>query len=283
MHHRVSKEYARVYYPFLPVIALLITGIVWAVASPRALQQQVLGKAMSLSQQTLLQETNEERQVKDLSALALNADLARAAQAKAEDMVRRNYWSHNTPDGSPPWVFIADTSYSYQKAGENLAFGFADSDTTVRAWMNSTGHRANILDSAYQEVGFGYADSDNFDDKGPSTVVVAMYGRPLLAGPAENSGNENAPNSNAQSNVLNAPATTASISQVLSNSPLLGALAIAIMSAALGIWAGSHMRQVKRIIKHGESLVLHHPVLDIVVLSTVLIAAVLNQTAGFIR
>jgi cell division septation protein DedD len=109
----------------------------------------------------------------------LNSQLDNAAQAKANDMAARNYWSHDTPDGQSPWTFFTAAGYEYQTAGENLAYGFDTSLNTVNAWMNSPGHRANILNTTYTEVGFGIANAADYQGTGPETIVVAEYASPL--------------------------------------------------------------------------------------------------------
>src|SRR5690606_34410957 len=120
--------------------------------------------------------TNTQRTANGLTGLTLNGQLNAAAQAKADDMAARDYWSHNTPEGDAPWVFIVNAGYQYQTAGENLAYGFLNSTATVKGWMDSPGHRANILNGSYKEVGFGIANSANYQGTGPETIVVAMYG-----------------------------------------------------------------------------------------------------------
>jgi len=134
-----------------------------------------------MSQSGLLTGTNSQRVANGLGSLALNAKLNQAAQAKANDMVARNYWAHNTPDGQAPWVFFQNAGYDYTTAGENLAYGFTTSDATVTAWMNSPPHRENVLGASYTEVGFGFANSGNFNGAGEQTVVVAEYGSPAIA------------------------------------------------------------------------------------------------------
>src|SRR5206468_12650742 len=114
-------------------------------------------------------------------ALTIDPQLAAAAQAKARDMVAGNYWSHTSPAGKTPWTFISAAGYQYQQAGENLAYGFASADDTEAAWMNSAEHRANILETSYQNVGFGVAQSPNYQGQGAETIVVAEYGQPVPA------------------------------------------------------------------------------------------------------
>lgn len=139
----------------------------------------VLGYATDMSVQSLLDDTNSQRSGNGLGGLSLNSELIQAAQAKANDMVARDYWSHNTPDGQTPWSFITAAGYNYQTAGENLAYGFLTASDTLTGWMNSPEHRANILNTTYKEVGFGIANSANYQGTGPETVVVAEYAEPV--------------------------------------------------------------------------------------------------------
>lgn len=284
MHHRVSKEYANVYFPYLPVILLLLGAISFGLLSPRGMQNQVLGKAVDVSSVALLESTNNEREKNGMESLRYNNALSEAASAKARDMITRDYWSHNTPDGSTPWTFIDRTTYAYQKAGENLAFGFRDSQSTVTAWMNSPGHRANILDASFQEVGFGFADSEDFTSNGPTTIVVAMYGRPLQNVAFADNSATRAPTSLVASEKLDHSARASTVANILWGDHLLLTVSgLVLITLLAGIWVGSHLRQVRRIVEQGEQLILHHPILDIAVLSGVLLIVVFNQTVGFIK
>ena len=175
-HHRTSKHYIKPYLPYLPLLLIVGLGLLLNSAWPS--QHSVLGYATDMSVQSLLDDTNTQRTTNSLSNLSINAQLDTAAQTKANDMVARDYWSHNTPDGQTPWSFITNTGYQYQTAGENLAYGFDTASDTVTGWMNSPEHRANVLNTGYQEVGFGVANSANYQGNGPETVVVAMYASP---------------------------------------------------------------------------------------------------------
>ncbi len=144
--------------------------------------RSVLAYATSMSVSGLLSSTNSQRASNGVAALGLNSQLNAAAQAKANDMASRNYWSHNTPEGNPPWGFVSAQGYAYQKLGENLATGFNDEGSTISGWMASQGHRENMLDPAYSEVGFGYANNPDYTSGGggPMTIVVAYYGQPKV-------------------------------------------------------------------------------------------------------
>lgn len=108
-----------------------------------------------ISVQELLTLTNEKRKENGLGALIQSPQLSTAAENKADDMFAKNYWAHNSPTGTTPWVFIKQSGYNYVYAGENLARGFNSSTDVVNAWMASkAGHRENILSSDFKDVGF---------------------------------------------------------------------------------------------------------------------------------
>lgn len=179
LHHKQSRSYVKAYAPYLPLVISIITSIFISMWQPRG--GVTLAYATNTSIAGLLQSTNAQRATNARAALSNNSQLNQAAQAKAQDMVARDYWSHDTPDGKEPWVFIQNAGYKYAKAGENLAYGFATSSETVTGWMNSASHRANLLDAGFTQVGFGFANSKDFNGDGKQTVVVAMYGRPLTS------------------------------------------------------------------------------------------------------
>lgn len=266
-----------------------------------------------MSQSGLLASTNAERTGHGLAPLGSSAKLNQAAQAKANDMVARNYWSHNTPDGQEPWVFFAEAGYDYQKAGENLAYGFSSSNAAVVGWMNSPGHRANILDSAFSEVGFGFANSGNFVETGEETIVVAMYGQPQtlayaepapappskatpIVSEAETVNNEPAPAVEAETIVAEqftseTPAgTETKPTRITRLQTLTGgdapwsALALSSLSILIvGLWLVKHALIVKRAFTSGEQFVMHHPMIDISVAAFVAIAIILSSGSGVIR
>ncbi len=136
---------------------------------------QVLAYASEMSRDALLSGTNAARNTNGLGAFGQNAQLNSAAQAKAQDMASKNYWAHTSPDGTEPWYFFQQAGYTYIRAGENLAYGFMTSQSTVDGWMNSPSHKANILGD-YAEVGFGIINTPDYQNGGEQTIVVAHYG-----------------------------------------------------------------------------------------------------------
>ncbi|PLS81925.1 hypothetical protein CYG49_00990 [Candidatus Saccharibacteria bacterium] len=173
------------WFSFLLVGLLLIQSLQHLPLTRSAAAPQVLAYMNGPSRTELHSLTNQNRANAGLAGLALNSQLNQAAQAKAEHMIANNYWSHTAPDGTTPWYFIDQSGYGYINAGENLAYGFTSNDGVLQGWMNSTGHRANIMGD-YKDVGFGYANGANYQG-GENTVVVAMYGTSTNPAPAPTS------------------------------------------------------------------------------------------------
>ncbi len=181
------RSFEKVYWPYLPITLVISMLLVFggqsgafASSALRHPGSRVLAYATGMSVGGLLDDTNAARSANGVAALGLNGQLAAAAQAKANDMASRNYWSHNTPEGNPPWIFDNDQGYAYLKLGENLAAGFSDEQATINGWMASPPHRENLLDPVFVDVGFGFANNPDYTSAGggPMTIVVAHYGKP---------------------------------------------------------------------------------------------------------
>lgn len=139
--------------------------------------KKVLGVAIDITSQRLYELTNQERAKAGLPALSYNATLSNAAQLKAADMFSKNYWAHNAPDGTTPWVFFQRAGYRYELAGENLARDFEYSNNVMDGWMASPGHKENILKSGYTDIGFAVANGQL--DGTDTTLVVQLFGKPI--------------------------------------------------------------------------------------------------------
>jgi uncharacterized protein YkwD len=101
---------------------------------------------------------NQQRAANGVSPpLAENAILNMAAEAHAQDMVNNNYFDHNSPNGQTPGDRILAAGYQWTTWGENIAYGYATPADVMVAWMNSPGHRANILNPAFKDLGVGFA------------------------------------------------------------------------------------------------------------------------------
>lgn len=120
---------------------------------------------------------NEDRAENAIAPLRANTLLEEAARLKVEDMAAKGYFAHTSPDGVTPWHWFIESGYEFSAAGENLAVNFSDSEDVENAWMDSPGHRANILNDTFTEVGVATARGEY---KGRETVfVVQLFGRPL--------------------------------------------------------------------------------------------------------
>lgn len=184
-----KKAFERVYWPYIPLVlavSLLLSLSANSGGLQAAVKHHTIGKVLSYSTSMsiggLLADTNVQRSANGVAGLSLNDTLSAAAQANADDMAARNYWSHYTPEGNPPWIWVTNQGYAYQALGQNLATGFSDEQSTINGWMASPPHRENLLNSNFTEVGFGYANNPNYTSAGggPQTIVVAFYGRPQV-------------------------------------------------------------------------------------------------------
>ena len=103
---------------------------------------------------------NNERAKNGLSALEWSSELAVVARAHSQDMLERGFFSHTNPDGQSPFDRMRAAGISYRTAGENIAAGQRTPAEVVEAWMNSEGHRANILNASYTKLGVGYVSGN---------------------------------------------------------------------------------------------------------------------------
>ncbi|HSX01120.1 MAG TPA: CAP domain-containing protein [Candidatus Saccharimonas sp.] len=146
-----------------------------AVRTANAQSGRVLAYATDINPVDLFNLTNQERVNAGLPALKLDATLNHSAALKAADMFQYDYWAHDNPTtGAEPWYWFTQAGYNYQYAGENLAMNFDTSAGTMDGWMNSPGHKANILNVHYTDVGFAVVNGTLQGNQ--TTLVVAHYG-----------------------------------------------------------------------------------------------------------
>lgn len=105
---------------------------------------------------------NKERNLRGLNSLTMDWELSRVARYKSQDMHDKGYFSHNSPTYGSPFDMMSSFGIPYRSAGENIAKGQATPQAVVNAWMNSSGHRANILNSSYKKIGVGYFADGNY-------------------------------------------------------------------------------------------------------------------------
>ncbi len=104
---------------------------------------------------------NVERAKKGLPALTINWQLSRVARYKSQDMINKNYFSHTSPTYGSPFKMMESFGIRFSSAGENIAYGQRTPQEVMNGWMNSPGHRANILSPSYTQIGVGLAKTSS--------------------------------------------------------------------------------------------------------------------------
>ncbi|OGD92464.1 hypothetical protein A2697_02925 [Candidatus Curtissbacteria bacterium RIFCSPHIGHO2_01_FULL_41_44] len=178
IHHRAHGLTLAALFLYLQILVVLTVGLyVIKLGAPG-----VLGTA-SFGAEQIIEMTNARRSANGLPPLSFNGNLAAAAAAKAQDMFANDYWAHISPAGKTPWSFISSAGYRYVFAGENLARDYSDPGAVVNAWMNSSSHRANVLDKNFKEIGVAVASGRLGGREG--TLVVQMFGTGISPSIAE--------------------------------------------------------------------------------------------------
>lgn len=277
---KVPKHYAKVYWPYLPLIIIVLAGLWLGRPGVDRSQRGTVDYATNVSSTELLQSTNQIRQSRGDAPLVANDLLSKAATAKANDMVKHNYWVYDGQEDKSPLAFAAKNGYQAATIKETLAYGFNSSQQTIKGWLNSSEHRTSLLNPNYQQVGFGVAKSDNFIKTGPETIIVAFFAQPLAVNSQPQAASANA-------SIAGALGSTTTISriQTMTNgrAPWIG--------AALGILAiiGLAYLFIKNILhwrfsrKKGQKFSFKNPIFDLTIIAFAALVALLCQGVGYIR
>lgn len=129
-----------------------------------------------ITQESVVALMNVERAANGLAPLKLDAHLAKAAEDRMRDMEEGGWWSHVSPEGRSPFVWLSVRAYDYEYAGENLAAGFETAGLLVTSWMESSGHRANILNPNFEDCGIAIIDGSTVRPSNGKSIVV-LFGR----------------------------------------------------------------------------------------------------------
>lgn len=164
------RPHALAWYATIVIVAkLAVTALLFtAYPTPGYFSSATAGRFLEL--------TNSARDSSDIVDLKMNPKLEKAAAKKAQAILGKGTFAH-TIDNKPFWWWIKQEGYKYSTAGENLALDFVDADIAQKALMNSPGHRANILNKKYTQVGIA-VKSGTFQGR-ETTVVVFMFAKPL--------------------------------------------------------------------------------------------------------
>ena len=171
-HPHVLKHHVLVGYSIILILLKVI-----AVIGPIALPSSSLYSS-AITAKNIIDLTNQTRENLNLSKLKENDRLAKAAAAKAADMLKNQYFAHTSPSGVTPWEWIQGAGYRYRYGGENLAVHFEEAEDVEAGWLASASHRANIVNQNYTEIGVGVANG--FFESVPTTFVVQMFGAPAV-------------------------------------------------------------------------------------------------------
>lgn len=139
-------------------------------------QPRTSGSSGTISAAAILAEMNQQRQRQGLGPLRLNGRLNLAASDRVRDMFDQRYFDHVSPDGTQPFVWARHRGYRYSTIGENLAEGQRSAREVVNGWMNSPGHRANVLGSSFQDCGLAIAQGSP-TGRTRGYTFVALYAR----------------------------------------------------------------------------------------------------------
>ena len=131
--------------------------------------QNTTTASLSADEKEVFDLINKQRTNNGLSALKVDAEVQRVARIKAQDMVDNNYFAHESPTYGTPFQMLKSFKISYKTAGENIAANSSNSGA-VTAWMNSSGHKANILSSNYNYTGIGVVSSPKY-----GKIYVQMF------------------------------------------------------------------------------------------------------------
>lgn len=204
LKHRVLLSYS--------VILILIK--ILAVVGPIALPSSSLYSS-AITPENIVDLTNQTRENLNLMPLKENDYLAKAAAAKAADMLKNQYFAHTSPEGVTPWDWIKQVGYKYRYSGENLAVHFEEAEDVDAGWLASPTHRANIVSPNYTEIGVGVANG--IFEGVPTTFVVQMFGAPAVG-----------------SSQLAAVSNTISASRLITDLPLSGSSEVNVNTNAEG-------------------------------------------------
>ncbi|MFA5925390.1 MAG: CAP domain-containing protein [Parcubacteria group bacterium] len=151
LRHKAENKLAQMENGGFESVASSIKKQVYAPPPLRSNGKAILGK---LTRSGTIDETNVQRKDNSLSELKENKKLDESAMLKAKDIINKQYFDHISPDGTGPSDLADQVNYQYLIIGENLALGgFENDKSLVEAWMNSPGHRENILNTGFREIG----------------------------------------------------------------------------------------------------------------------------------
>ena len=162
----VSKEYVK---PIYPNSSGNTSGSNTGSGTSTGSNTSTVSNSLTSDEQETFNLINEQRKQNGLQALQIDWEVQRVARIKAQDMIDNNYFSHTSPTYGSPFDMLKNFGISYRSAGENIA-GNSNNQAAVTAWMNSSGHRANILNSSFNYTGLGVKNGSKY-----GKIYVQMF------------------------------------------------------------------------------------------------------------
>lgn len=159
--------------------ALLAAAAAYAVA---VAPPSIPATRTPITVESVLAEMNRIRAANGLAPFREDFRLRMAADDRMADMIALAYWSHQSPDGQSPFVFVPLRGYRHRMLGENLASGFETAELLVQSWLESKGHRENLLNPEFADVGIAVIDGSTLKRAAGRSVVV-IFGREIIAEP----------------------------------------------------------------------------------------------------
>lgn len=138
--------------------------------------------AAEITPESLLESMNRERAERGLAPFRRDFRLDAAAGDRMNDMLELRYWAHESPEGTKPFSWVRLRGYQYSRAAENLAAGFDTADLLVASWMESPGHRDNVIQPEFVDVGIAVIEGSTIQRTQGRSVIV-LFGRELIAPP----------------------------------------------------------------------------------------------------
>ena len=174
--NREKQNWGNVVLSFvLLCLAMLVMIIINYFTAPQFVCDTRNTKSIStedINTERMIRLTNESRVEAGVAPLSVNEKLMLAADKKADDMFRLQYFEHNSPSGVNPWYFIRSSGYKYRYAEENIAMDFITSDGVQKALMENPTHKRNILNERYNEIGVAVKSGTM---NGKKTILIVYH------------------------------------------------------------------------------------------------------------
>ncbi len=154
----------------VPIALVMFLSVAFAMAA------YAVEPSNEITAANVLRLMNDYRASAGLAPLHSDERLDLAAADRMHQMEEESFWSHESPRGESPFQWLDRHAYRYRAAGENLAYGFETARLLVQSWMESRGHRDNILSSDYEDCGIAIIDGSTLGPSSGKSIVV-MFGR----------------------------------------------------------------------------------------------------------